>query len=54
MLVVLSAIASDQSGPTAKTMAKMLKFLDYVTTHPDAILTYSASDMVLNVHSDAS
>ena len=28
MLVALSAIASDQSGPTAKTMEKTLRFLD--------------------------
>ena len=54
MLLALSAIASDQAAPTANTMKKTLKFLDYVTTHPDAILTFSASNMVLNVHSDAS
>ena len=35
-------------------MAKTLRFLDYVATHPDAILTFSASKMVLNVYSDAS
>jgi hypothetical protein len=35
-------------------MKKTLQFLDYVASHPDAILTYSASNMVLNVHSDAS
>jgi hypothetical protein len=28
--------------------------LDYVATHPDTILTYKKSDMVLAVHSDAS
>jgi hypothetical protein len=28
--------------------------LDYVATHPDAILTYEKSNMVLAVHSDAS
>ena len=54
MLVALSAIASDQSGPSAKIMAKTLMFLDCVATYPDAILTFSASKMVLNVHSDAS
>jgi hypothetical protein len=31
-------------------MKKTLKFLDYVTTHPAAMLTYSAGDMVLIVH----
>ena len=54
MLVTLSAIASQQAKPTVETMRKTLKFLDYVSTHPDAILTFSASNIVLNVHSDAS
>ena len=54
MLVALSAIASDQANPTEETMKKTLKFLDYVASHPDAVLTYSASSMTLNVHSDAS
>ena len=54
MLVALSAIASQQASPTQDTMNKTLRFLDYVATHPDAILTFNASNMVLNVHSDAS
>ena len=54
MLVALSAIAAQQADPTEDTMRKTLKFLDYVVSHPDAILTFSASNMVLNVHSDAS
>jgi hypothetical protein len=54
MLVALSAIASDQADPAKETMRKTLRFLDYVATHPDAILTYNRSSMVLNVHSDAS
>ena len=54
MLVALSAIAAQQANPTEETMKKTLKFLDYVATHPDAILTFQASKMVLNVHSDAS
>jgi hypothetical protein len=54
MLVALSAIASDQASPTKNTMRKCLQFLDYVATHPDAILTFKRSNMVLNVHSDAS
>ena len=54
MLMALSAIAADQSAPTEKTMQKTLYFLDYVASHPDALLTFKASVMVLNVHSDAS
>jgi hypothetical protein len=54
VLVALSSIASAQATPTTQTM-KLTKFLlDYVATHPDAILTYEKSNMVLAVHSDAS
>ena len=54
MLVALSSIAAQQAVPTEETMRKTLKFLDYVASHPDAILTFSASNMILNIHSDAS
>ena len=35
-------------------MTLVKQFLDYAATHPDAIITYHASDMVLSSHSDAS
>ena len=35
-------------------MKKTKQFLDYVALHPEAVLTFSASNMVINVHSDAS
>ena len=35
-------------------MKKAEQFLDYAATHPDAIVTYRASNMVLGIHSDAS
>ena len=54
MLVALSAIASDQADPTKNTMKRAKLFLDYAASHPDAILTFSSSNMVLCVHSDAS
>ena len=54
MLVALSAIVSCHSAPTEDTMEKALFFLDYAASHPDAILTYVASDMVLSISSDAS
>ena len=54
MLVALSAIASCQSAPTADTLEKTLYFLDYAASHPDAVLTYEASNMILNIHSDGS
>ena len=52
--MVCSAIASKQAAPTEETIKKTLQFLDYVVSHSDAILTYSASNMVLNIHSNAS
>ena len=36
------------------TMQEMKQLLDYVATQEDAVITFSASDMVLAVHSDAS
>ena len=35
-------------------MAKVMQFLDYAATHPNAIVTYHASKMVLPGHSNAS
>ena len=54
MLPALSAIASSQAAPTQTTMEKIDLFLDYAASHPDAIVTYRASKMILALHSDAS
>ena len=54
MLVALSAIAAEQASPTEATMRKIEQFLDYAASHPQAGVTYHASDMVLAIHSDAS
>ena len=54
MLVALSAVSFDQAPPMEETMRKTKHFLNYVASHPDAILTFSASSMLLNLHSDAS
>jgi hypothetical protein len=35
-------------------MQKIKRLLDYVATHPDAVLTIKASNMILAVHSNAS
>jgi hypothetical protein len=35
-------------------MQRTHHLLDYVATHPDAILSYTKSDMILGIHSDAS
>ncbi len=52
--MALSEIASQQAAPTENLMERVNQFLGYMWTHPDAIIWYHASDMILNVHSDAS
>ncbi len=52
--MALLEIALQQAAPTENTMEHVNHFLDYMWTHPDAIIGYCASDMILNVHSDAS
>ncbi len=54
ILCALNEIAAQQAKPTEKTMERVNTFLDYMATNPDAVIRYYASDMVLNVHSDAS
>jgi hypothetical protein len=54
ILKALFEIASQQAVPTENMMKHVNQFLDYMWTHPDAIIRYCASDMILNVHSDAS
>jgi hypothetical protein len=40
--------------PTTETMAQTNQLLDYIASQEEAVLTYSASEMILAVHSDAS
>eukprot|EP00804_Cyclotella_cryptica_P017050 CCRYP_003285-RA/>CCRYP_003285-RA protein AED:0.19 eAED:0.21 QI:0/0/0/1/1/1/2/0/900 len=54
ILLSLSAIASEQAHPTQLTHKCYQQLLDYCASHPDAVIRFTASDMVLNIHSDAS
>ena len=54
MLPSLGSIASQQASPTEQKMQHVQQILDYAATRPDDIITYRASAMVLNGHSDAS
>ncbi len=53
ILTSLSSLATEQAKPTQKTMETVKQLLDYCATQQEAIITYSASKMLLNVHSDA-
>ncbi len=54
MLPALGTLATQQASPTKNTMKKIKQFLDFVVTHPNAVVTYHASSMVLAGHSNAS
>jgi hypothetical protein len=53
MLTAISALASQQATATDDTNLKLLQLLNYVASHPEALIRYSASEMILNIHSDA-
>ena len=54
VLMALSTIASEQATATKTTIKNMQQMLDYLAWHPDATIRFVASEMVLNIHSDAS
>jgi hypothetical protein len=54
MLVALGTLASAQTHGTQSTMKAATHLLNYAATHPNATLRYHASDMLLEIHSDAS
>jgi hypothetical protein len=54
LLTPISAIASQSANPTEDTMKQTKQLLDYIASQEDAVITYSASEMVLAAHSDAS
>jgi hypothetical protein len=54
MLVALGSLAAAQTKATTNTMKDANQLLDYVSTHPNATVRYTKSDMILKIHSDAS
>jgi hypothetical protein len=54
LIMPVNVLASEQTRVTAATADKIIKLLNYCNTHPEATLRYHASDMILNIHSDAS
>jgi hypothetical protein len=54
VLMPLNDIATEKTKATEKTQAATNQMLDYLATHPDAIIRYHASDMILHIHSDTS
>jgi hypothetical protein len=54
VLIALSSIAIEQTKGTTITMEKVKQLLDYLATNPGTTIQYRASDMIMNVHLDAS
>jgi hypothetical protein len=54
VLMELSSIAIEQSKGTTNTMTKTKQLLDYLATYPNATIHFRASDMIMNIHSNAS
>ena len=47
MLTAISAIATQQSKGTKQTMQAIIQLLNYCATHPNAMVCFHASDMIL-------
>jgi hypothetical protein len=54
LILPANVLASEHTHATTSTADKMIKLLNYCATHPEAKLGYHASDMILNIYSDAS
>ena len=54
VLMALSAIAVEQTKATTKTLGKRIQLLDYLASNVEAKVRFYASDMIMNIHSDAS
>ncbi len=54
VLMVLSSIAVEQMKATEKTMGRCIQLLDYLVSNSEAKVRFHASDMIMNIHSDAS
>jgi len=54
MLPALGSLAAAQSKVTETTAKACTKLLNYAATHPDAVVRYHKSGMILQIHSDAS
>jgi hypothetical protein len=54
LIVPVSALASQLSTATVAKINDVSHLLDYCSTHPESTIRYFASDMQLEIHSDAS
>ena len=53
MLPALNQLSNQQANPTQNTLAKCKQLMDYAHTYQNATICFHASDMVLEVDTDA-
>ncbi len=54
VLMALSSIAVEQMKATEKTIGRCIQLFDYLATNEMAKIRFNTSNMILNIHSDAS
>jgi hypothetical protein len=54
LIMPINVLASEQTKATSETADKVIKLLNYCTTHPDTKIRSHVSGMILYIHSDAS
>jgi hypothetical protein len=54
LIIPINVLASEQSNATEITADRVIKLLNYCSTHPETKIRHHASDMILHIHSDAS
>jgi hypothetical protein len=54
VLMALSSIAMEQTKATEQTMDRCTQLLDYLAGHANAKVRFHASNMIMNIHLDAS
>ncbi len=54
ILMASSNIATQQAAPTENTKKQVKQIIDYMWTHPNTRTCYCTSNMILNIHSNAS
>ena len=52
--MALTSIEGVQTNTTIKTAKQITPFLDYRASHPDAVIEYRRSRIILHIYSDAS
>jgi hypothetical protein len=52
-MTAISSLASQQATATQDTNTKLEQLMDYCATNPEATIRFVASDMIVNIHSDA-